>query len=104
MLLQEAIDDVRTKHIGYASLIVLPPGDILVRIGPEEVAEEALVGNLNGSRGVVQLLITLKLRTKPTMHTNNLLLNHRTHRHRIKHIRKHLPQLQIILPLTYNPS
>jgi hypothetical protein len=46
MLLEEARYDVWTECEGDASVVFAPARDILVRVGPEEIAEETTVGNL----------------------------------------------------------
>lgn len=49
MLLQEPRDDVGAECEGDTSIVFAPAGDVLVRIRPEEIAEETAVRNLNRS-------------------------------------------------------
>ena len=46
VLLQEAGDNVRTKRERDTSVVFGPPGDVLVRIRPQQVAEQAAVRDL----------------------------------------------------------
>lgn len=46
MFLQEARYDVGAEGEGHASVVFAPAGDVLVRVGPQEIAEETAVGNL----------------------------------------------------------
>ena len=46
VLLEEARDNIRAEGEGDAAIVLRPAGDILVRIGPEQVAQQAAVRNL----------------------------------------------------------
>jgi hypothetical protein len=46
MLLEEARDDVRAKGEGYTTIVLAPSSDVLIWVGPEQIAEQAAVGNL----------------------------------------------------------
>lgn len=50
VLLQESRHDVGTKREGDAAIVFAPPRDVLVRVRPEQVAQQAAVGNLNSSQ------------------------------------------------------
>ena len=49
MLLQETRDDVRPEGEGHASIVFAPTSDVLVRVGPQQVAKESAVGDLEMS-------------------------------------------------------
>lgn len=53
VFLQEAGDDVWAKGEGDAAVVLGPAGDVLVRIGPEQIAEEAAVGDLEMDRSAL---------------------------------------------------
>jgi hypothetical protein len=46
VLLEEARHHVGPEREGNTAIIFGPPGDVLIRVGPEEVAEQTTVGNL----------------------------------------------------------
>lgn len=46
MFLQEPRDNVWAKGERNTAVILTPAGDILVRVRPQEIAEEATVGDL----------------------------------------------------------
>jgi hypothetical protein len=50
VFLEEARDDVWTKGERDTAVVLGPAGDILVWIGPEEIAEKAAVGDLGMKR------------------------------------------------------
>ena len=49
MLLQEARDHVGAERKRNTPIVFAPAGDVLVRIRPEKIAEEAAVGDLGWS-------------------------------------------------------
>ena len=46
MLLQEARNDVRSEGKRYAAVVLAPPCDVLIGIGPKEIAEQPTIRNL----------------------------------------------------------
>ena len=46
VLLEEAGDDVRSECEGDTTVVLAPPGDVLVRVRPQQVAEQAAVRDL----------------------------------------------------------
>ena len=46
MLLEEARDDVRSECEGDTTVVLAPPGDVLVRVRPQQVAEQTTVRDL----------------------------------------------------------
>lgn len=59
VFLQEAGDNVWTKGKGDAAIILRPAGNILIRIGPEQIAEETAVGDLQGYLSVSEVRTSL---------------------------------------------
>jgi hypothetical protein len=51
VLLQEARYDIRAECEGDTSIVFAPASNVLVRIRPEEIAEETAIGNLDWSAG-----------------------------------------------------
>ncbi len=49
VLLQEAGDDIGSEGEADTAVVLAPSGDVLVRVGPEQVAEQAAVGDLHVS-------------------------------------------------------
>lgn len=54
MFLQEPRDHIGAECEGYTSIVLAPAGNVLVGIGPEEIAEETAIRNLN--RSVVSMV------------------------------------------------
>jgi hypothetical protein len=53
VLLQETRHDVGTEGKANTSVVLAPPSDVLVGVGPQQIAEETAVGNLDSSVLVV---------------------------------------------------
>ena len=47
MLLQEARYHVWAECEAHTSVVLAPSGDVLIWVGPKEIAEETAVGNLS---------------------------------------------------------
>jgi hypothetical protein len=56
MLLQEARDHIRPEGKAHTSVVLAPSGDVLVWVGPQEIAEKAAVGNLYLSASALERL------------------------------------------------
>lgn len=54
MLLEEPRHDVRTKCEGYTPIVLAPASNVLIGIGPEQVAKKTAVGNLSSLAGEAQ--------------------------------------------------
>jgi hypothetical protein len=50
VFLQETRDDIRTEREGDTTVVLGPASDILVRVGPQKIAEEAAIGDLEMRR------------------------------------------------------
>ena len=46
VFLEEAGDDVRAEGEGDTAIVLAPACDVLVGVGPEEIAKQTAVGNL----------------------------------------------------------
>lgn len=50
VFLEESRDNVRPKGERHATVVLAPACDILVRIGPQKIAEQAAIRNLRTSK------------------------------------------------------
>lgn len=65
MSVEELCDHICTEGEGDAAVILAPAQHVLVRVGPQQVAEEALVGNVGGTHHPSHLLHGLEVGGKP---------------------------------------
>lgn len=61
MFVEELCDHVSTKSEGDATVVLAPAQHILVWVGPQQVAEEALVGHVSGAHDPSHLLHRLEV-------------------------------------------
>jgi len=88
---KELTDYVAAEREGDAAVVLAPTGYGRVGVGPEDVAEEAGVGDVAGSHDVSDLFHLTKFRTQPPMHTNNLIINNSRTRQTIKSVTELFP-------------
>ena len=56
VLLQEIRDNVGAKRIAHTTVILSPTNDVLIRVRPQQVAKQPLVGDVTGPLDLSQLL------------------------------------------------
>lgn len=61
---EELGDHVCAEGEGDAAVVLTPAQHVLVRVGPQQVAEEALVGHVGGTHDPPDLLHGLEVRGK----------------------------------------
>lgn len=62
VLLQESRDNVRAECERDTSVVFTPAGDVLVGIGPQQIAEQSAVGNLWQSVNCLRIALRSGLR------------------------------------------
>lgn len=100
LFFKEVWDHIWAKYETDPSLVFAPSLDALFRVSPEEIAEKALIWYLNGPDNFKDLFEALQLRTEPTMHTENFLIDKGGYRHDIKNIREEFPEFKIVFSFT----
>jgi hypothetical protein len=96
---QELSDYILAKCEGDTTVILSPPDDVFVRVGPEEVAEETSVGDVGGSHDPLHLLHVLELGAEAAVHAENLLVDNGSHGKAVEGVCEGLPQLDVVSPL-----
>ena len=64
VFLQELGDDLRSERERHAAIILSPANHVLVWVGPEQVAQQALIWHVCGSHDATDLLHRLQVRTQ----------------------------------------
>ena len=100
VVLKEVRHHISSEDETHSSLIFRPTRHALLRISPQQIAEQALIWHLERSNQLENLFKIIELRTDAAMHAEYLLIDDGTNRHDIEHIREGLPQLDVVLPLT----
>ena len=99
MVLQEVGHHVSSEDETHSSLVLRPPRHTLLRVGPQQVAKQALIWHLERTDQLENLFEIIELRADAAMHAEYLLIDDGTNWHDIEHIREGLPQLDVVLPL-----
>ena len=96
LVLQEIRYDVTAEDEADSPLILSPARHALLRIGPQQITEQPLVGHLQRPDQLQYLLKILQLRTEPAMHTHNLLIDESTDGHDVEDVREGFPQFDVV--------
>lgn len=96
---QELGDGVRAEGVRDAPVVLAPPLDVLVRVRPEQIAQQAGVGHVRGARDVLDLVQSLELGGEPAVHAQDLLVDQGRHGQTVEAVRKGLPQPDRVPPL-----
>ena len=100
VVLEEVRHHVSAEDEAHSSLVFRPARHALLRVGPQQVAEQALVGHLQRPDQLEYLFKVVELRTDPAVHAEYLLVDDGANGHHIEYIREGLPQLDVVLALT----
>ncbi len=118
MLLQEARHYVWPECEAHTSVVLAPPRDVLIRVGPEEIAEKTAVGNLSSLACVIDacccccgdpslthigrshhapnLLHRIEIWAETAMHGKDLLIDDGGNGQAVEAVGKCLPQLDVV--------
>lgn len=96
MLVEELRDCVLAKGEGDPAVVVPPALDVLVRVSPEEVAEEPGVGDVCGPSDLFYLLQRAELRRQAPVHAQDLLVDERGHREAVETLGECLPEADVV--------
>lgn len=120
VFLKEPRDNVWTEGEGDTSVVFAPPSDVLVRIRPQEIAEQAAIGDLvesadhgrsflrtpqhgtesrkgkcrtyiGGSHDAANLLHRVQIWAQSSMHREDLLVNDGRNRQAVEAVGERLP-------------
>lgn len=68
-------DYVLSEHKAHASIIVGPPLNVKLRVGPEQVAQKSSVRYILGSSLLIDALQIVEVWAEAAMHTQNTIVN-----------------------------
>mmetsp|Transcript_54518 Transcript_54518/g.145484 ORF Transcript_54518/g.145484 Transcript_54518/m.145484 type:complete len:205 (+) Transcript_54518:49-663(+) len=100
MLPEEALHDVGAESKGDTPVVLTPPTDLLLRVGPQQIAQKSCVWDVGWLHNALDLLQTVQLWRQTTMHAENLLVNNRTHRKAVETICEGFPESNAVAALT----
>lgn len=92
VLVQELSDLVSAEGEGDTAVILAPAGVLAVRVGPEEVAEEALVGHIDWALDLGNPVKAVEVGGEATVHAKDLLIDEGGNREAVEAIGEELPK------------
>ena len=101
MLLSECRNDFLAKSERDTTIVLTPALNVLVGIRPEEITQEAGVGNVSGSHNTLNLLKRAKLWAQTTMHAEDLLVDKSCDGKAVETIGESLPKFNVIAALAF---
>jgi len=102
MLVQELGNDLTTECEADAAVILAPASDVLVGVGPEQIAEEALVGHIGWSHDAADLLHGLQVRRQTTMAAEDFLVDNCGDWETVETVGKCFPQFNVVASFAYD--
>lgn len=98
---QEARHNVGTKRERDTAVVLGPARDVLVRIRPEQVAQETRVGHISGPHHATNLLHALQVGRETTMHCEDLFVDDCCNWQAVEAVGKCLPELDVEASLAF---
>ncbi len=82
-----------------AAVVLAPARNVLVRVAPEQVAEQTLVGHVCGSHDAADLLHGLQVGREATVAAEDLLVDDGRHGQTVEAVGEGLPELDVVAAL-----
>jgi hypothetical protein len=99
VFLQEARHYIRTKGERDTTVVLAPPSDVLIWVGPQEIAEQTAVRDISRSHDTTDLLHRVEIGAETTVHGEDLLVNNGSNRETVEAVGKCLPELNVVATL-----
>ncbi len=96
---KELGDNITAESVGNSTVVLTPALDLLVGIGPEEVAEDTRVGNVSGTGETTHLVHGVVLRGETTVDAEDLLVNNGSNGEAVETVSECLPELDVVATL-----
>ena len=93
VLVQKLSDDVLPKGERDAPVVFAPSVDLLVGVGPEEIAEKTGVRDIRRPDDALDLVEAGELRAETAVHAQDLFIDDRRRREAVEAVREGLPEL-----------
>jgi len=101
VLLQEFGHDIPPESVAYTPIVVPPARYVLLWIGPQQIAHQALVWYICGSWYPSYLIHIAQIWRQATMHTENLLIDDCRNWHAVETISECLPKANIVASFAF---
>lgn len=99
VFVEEFGDDFGAEGEADSSVVLAPAHRVLVGVGPQQIAEETLVGHVCRPHDSPDLLHALEIWTETAVTAEDLLVNDGRHREAVEAVCERLPQLDVVASL-----
>ena len=100
LLLQERVDDILSEDVAHASVIQSPTRrQLVLRIGPENVAQKAIVGNDAGTLDLLDLGQRSEVWRQSTMHADDAIIDQGGDGKVLEALREGFPETNVVATL-----
>lgn len=90
-----------SKCEAHAAIILAPAHGILIRIRPQQIAQQSLIGHVCGTHDASYLLHGRQIWTQATVAAEDLLIHDGGHRQAVEAVRESFPQLDGVATFTF---
>ena len=101
VFLQELLDHGLTERVRHATIVFTPAGLALLRVGPDQIAEEPALGHLGWPRDLLQLRNGDELRAQTAVHTEDLVIDECSNGHAIEYVLEFFPHADGVATLAF---
>ena len=91
VFVEEVGDPVWSEGVGDAAVIVGPTSDVSIRVGPQEIAQEALIGDVDGPLDGPDLIERVEVRGEAAVHAEDLAVDQGGHGEAVEAVGVELP-------------
>mmetsp|Transcript_2704 Transcript_2704/g.3708 ORF Transcript_2704/g.3708 Transcript_2704/m.3708 type:complete len:226 (+) Transcript_2704:410-1087(+) len=99
VFLEELFDDGLSEGVGDAAIVLAPAGLAFLGVGPEQVAEEAVLRDLGGASDLLELGDGDELGGEAAMHAEDLVVDEGGDGHAVEHILELFPDADRVAAL-----
>lgn len=99
VFVEEFADDLGAEGEADSSVVLSPAHGVLVRVGPQQVTQQALVGHVSRPHDTTDLLHALQVGTEAAVAAEDLLVDYGRHRQAVEAVGERLPQLDVVAAL-----
>mmetsp|Transcript_23280 Transcript_23280/g.38919 ORF Transcript_23280/g.38919 Transcript_23280/m.38919 type:complete len:232 (-) Transcript_23280:380-1075(-) len=99
VLLQKFCHAVSPEGVRNSSVVLAPPLNVLVRVRPQQIAQQSSVRHIRRTRDLLNLLQRLQVWREASMHAQDLLIHQRGHRQAVEAVCERLPEANVVAAL-----
>lgn len=99
--LEELCNDVLAEGERNTAVVLAPSLDVLIGVGPEQIAKQAVIGDVRRPHNATDLLHGLQVGRETTVHAENLLVDNSSDWQAVEAISEGLPELDVVTPFAW---